>query len=279
MSFTLLTWNIQWGLGVDRRHDVARILDHARDMADFDVLCLQEVAAGFDDLQGLEGRDGFADIAALLPGYEPVDGIAVDLPRAGGGRKRFGNMILSRLPVQRVIRHALPWFGQKVSNMPRVLIEATILAPFGPLRVMTTHLEYFSTELRMAQAAGIRAAHEQASSRAAAAPAPLPGPFAPFPESRAAILAGDFNMRPDDPAKALIEAPFEAAEPLLDAWRVKKGEAPHPHSFCVHDQRYGPPHACDFVFLTRDLAPRLRRIDYDVETQASDHQPVVVTLD
>ena len=65
---------------------------------------------------------------------------------------------------------------------------------------------------------------------------------------------------------------------LLDAWRMLQGETPHPPSFCVHDQRYGPPHCCDFVFVTEDLAPRLRTIRYDVDTQVSDHQPVVVTL-
>ncbi|MBL8589575.1 MAG: endonuclease/exonuclease/phosphatase family protein [Methylobacteriaceae bacterium] len=278
MTSTLLTWNIQWGLGVDRRRDPARIVAHARALADFDVLCVQEVAAGFDDLEGLDGADGFAELRALLPDHEAVEAIAVDLPREGGGRRRFGNMIFSRWPVLRVMRHALPWFGDAHSNMPRVLLEATLAAPDGPLRVMTTHLEYFSPELRMAQAEGIRAAHAQAASRARLAPAPLPGPFAPHPESARAILCGDFNMRPDDPAKARLEAPLVDAPPLRDAWRALHGAAAHPHSFCVHDQRYGPPHCCDFVFVTDDLVPRLRAVRYDVETQVSDHQPVVVTL-
>ena len=40
----LITWNIQWCRGVDGAVDPARIIEHARDFADFDVLCLQEVA-------------------------------------------------------------------------------------------------------------------------------------------------------------------------------------------------------------------------------------------
>ena len=40
----LVTWNIQWGLGLDGRVDLARIVDHAKSLADFDVLTLQEVA-------------------------------------------------------------------------------------------------------------------------------------------------------------------------------------------------------------------------------------------
>ena len=38
----LITWNIQWARGVDNKVDPRRIIDHAREMADFDVLCLQE---------------------------------------------------------------------------------------------------------------------------------------------------------------------------------------------------------------------------------------------
>ena len=40
----LITWNIQWGLGMDHQCDLARMVVHARSMADFDVLCLQEVS-------------------------------------------------------------------------------------------------------------------------------------------------------------------------------------------------------------------------------------------
>ena len=99
----LITWNIQWGRGMDGRVDLARIVAEARRIADFDVLCLQEVADGFSDLEGHDGGNQFAQIAALLPGYAPIEGIAVDLP-GEGARRRFGNMILSRLPVGRVVR-------------------------------------------------------------------------------------------------------------------------------------------------------------------------------
>ena len=43
-TFDLVTWNVQWFCGLDERVDVPRVLAHARAMADFDVLCLQEVA-------------------------------------------------------------------------------------------------------------------------------------------------------------------------------------------------------------------------------------------
>ena len=62
----LITWNIQWGRGIDGRVDLARIVAHARAMADFDVLNVQEVADNFPGLAGNDDSDQFAQLAALL---------------------------------------------------------------------------------------------------------------------------------------------------------------------------------------------------------------------
>ena len=105
----LLTWNIQWGLGMDGQVDLARIIAHAQGLADPDVICLQEVADGMPDLSGNDGSDQFAAIAALLPGYQAIAGAGVETFDEAGRRQRFGNMILSRLPVRQVLRHQLPW--------------------------------------------------------------------------------------------------------------------------------------------------------------------------
>jgi hypothetical protein len=141
----LITWNIQWARGVDEKVDRRRIVDHARQMADFDVLCLQEVAANFPDLDGNDRTDQFALFGELLPGFTAIEAIGVDVPDGEGGRKRFGNLILSRLPVAQALRHVLPWEAAATRNMPRVLVEAMVETPFGPIRVMTTHLEYSSS--------------------------------------------------------------------------------------------------------------------------------------
>jgi endonuclease/exonuclease/phosphatase family metal-dependent hydrolase len=275
----LITWNIQFGVGVDGRNDLARIVAEAKRIADFDVLCLQEVADNFPELKDNRGEDQFAEIARLLPGYTAVEGTAVDVPAPDGRRKRFGNMLLSRLPVGQVLRHALPWEADAAKSMPRLLIEAVVMAPSGPLRVMTTHLEYYSARLRAAQVEGIRDAHRQASARAAQPPQAADGPFRPCPASRSAILTADFNMRATDPAYGRLEAPFEAgALPLMDSWVLRHPGKPHPHSFCIYDQRYEQPHCCDFIFVTKDLAPRVSNVFYDTDTQVSDHQPVLIEL-
>ena len=121
---------------------------------------------------------------------------------------------------------------------------------------------------------------------AAAPPQPddLGTPFQPKRHTPEAILCGDFNMAPSDPAYALIGEPFAPmpgakALRLQDAWHVAYGAQPHAPTFRLFDRRYGPePVACDFVFLSDGLVPRLRRIEVDLATQASDHQPVLVEL-
>lgn len=276
----LITWNIQWARGMDGRVDPRRIIQHARQMADLDVLCLQEVAANFPDLDGNDETDQFALFAQLLPGFTAAEAIGVDVDDGKGGRKRFGNLLLSRYPVAQVLRHLLPWEAAHTRNMPRTLIEAVAVTPLGPVRLMTTHLEYSSPVLRAAQVEGIRQAHRMAVARHALPREAGPHTYRMTPASPSAVLTGDFNMRPDDPVLARLMAPFEdGTPPLLDLWPALMGEEPHPPTACLFDQTYGEPGCLDFVLATPDLAARARRIICDVETQVSDHQPILVEFD
>jgi endonuclease/exonuclease/phosphatase family metal-dependent hydrolase len=275
----LITWNIQWGLGMDGRVDLARIVAEARRIADFDVLCLQEVADGFSDLEGHDGGNQFDALAALLPGYPAIEGIAVDLPGEAGRRRRFGSMILSRLQIGRIMRHALPWDADDATrNVPRILLDIEVSAEFGPVRVMTTHLEYFSASLRARQVAAIRDIYRLSVLRARHPPQRGTGPYALGEMPAATILTGDFNMPPDDPVKRSLSEPMGDVQGLIDVWENLHPGVPHPPSFCIADQKYGPPHCCDFVLVSPDLAPGVRRIAYETETRASDHQPVLLDL-
>ncbi|SFM41463.1 endonuclease/exonuclease/phosphatase family protein [Variovorax sp. OV329] len=286
----LITWNTQWCRGLDGLVSPKRIVEHARSMADFDVLCLQEIAQGFDGMAGSPG-DQPAELAKLLPGFRLFFGPAVHEITERGREQRFGNLIATRLPVSRVQHHLLPWPADPaVGSMPRMCTSVTLRSPgLGALRVMTTHLEYYSASQRSAQAEALRALHAEGCAQAAAPPTPeLPAdlgtPFQPKLHTQQAILCGDFNMPPSDPAYAAVQQPFSLTDgsqhALHDAWRAQYGSgATHAPTFRLFDRRYGPePVACDFVFLSDSLVPRLRRIEVDGATQVSDHQPVLVEL-
>ncbi len=281
----LVTWNIQWCRGVDGRVDPARIVDEARAFCDFDVLCLQEVAANFPALKGSQGEDQFALLAALLPGYTAVSGVAVDTIGPGGTRRTFGNMILSRLLVLQVLRVQLPWPPDPaVGSMPRLLLEALVETPFGPLRVMTTHLEYYSARQRAAQVEAVRERHAEAAAHALRDRVrnDTGGPFHSHPKTVSAILTGDFNFRPDDPLHQRLGDDFDdSGVPALDdTWQQLHPSLGQPPTAGVHDHGQWPEaFACDFIFTSRDLRDRLRDVAVDGATAASDHQPMRIVLE
>lgn len=280
----LVTWNIQWGLGCDGRVDLARIVADARRLADFDVLCLQEVSAGYPELAGCDGSDQFEALAGLLPGYAAISGMATDTPGPAGGRRRFGNMIFSRFAVLQVFRHLLPWPADPgVSSMQRMALEATLKTPLGLVRVTTTHLEYYSARQRAAQVERLRGLHQEACAQAACQRpgAAAQGPFAFVPRAGASILTGDFNALPESPDRARLLAPMdEGAPPYRDAWETAHPGQPHAPTVGLHDKAQwpGPPFAFDFIFVSADLAGRVQTVRVEPLSQASDHQPVLLVL-
>ena len=280
----LLSWNIQWCRGVDGRVDAQRIAGEIRAMADADVICLQEVARNFDTLAGSRGEDQFALLAAAFPDYTAIEGIAVDVPHEAGGRRQFGNLLLSRLPLRQVWRHLLPWPADVThADMQRVAIEAVIEAPdVGDLRVTTTHLAYYSAAQRLAQFSALRElhaaaqAHRQPPERADASC----GPFHWRPRPSAGIVTGDCNCEPGSPGHARMLAPFDDATPAFrDAWEVTHPDQPHAHTVGLYDTVQWPrPIACDFAFVSADLAPRITAFEVDADSDASDHQALLLTL-
>ncbi|HRP24532.1 endonuclease/exonuclease/phosphatase family protein [Thauera sp.] len=279
----VLSWNIQWGRGADGRVDLARTVAAIHAAGSFDVICLQEVALNFPGLPGGVCEDGVERLAAAFPAYEAVFGAGMDVPDGGGGRARFGNLILSRLPVGQVFRHLLPAPADAtVPSMQRVCVEAVVTAAFGPLRIMTTHLEYYSQRQRRAQAEALRALQCEAAGQAVAPSAGKESnpAFAAWPRPGAAVLCGDFNCEPDSDEHRRMQVALDGGLPSWqDAWRALHPGRPHAPSVGLHGAEWPDrAYCCDFFFVSTDLAPRLRALRVVADTPASDHQPVVLEL-
>ncbi|WP_354534920.1 endonuclease/exonuclease/phosphatase family protein [Ralstonia sp. 1138] len=284
MGTVILTWNIQWGRGADGHVSLTRQLTQAREMAEFDVLCLQEVTSGFSDLPGQPGIDQWTELAdALGPEYTVIGGFALERHN-GTHVQRFGNAIATRLPVHHIRRHALPCPADATPYMPRMAIEAIVQTPFGLLRIITTHLEYYSELQRLAQIDALRAIHSEGCARANQASVlgteSEVGPFRPLAQTTSTIVCGDFNCKPDSTPKRLATVPFSREPALHDAWEIAHGTTPQPPTFGVHD-RHGwiePAYACDFMLISDPLKPRVLRTEVSSTTQASDHQPMLLEL-
>ena len=259
----LLSWNIQWGRGMDGQVDLARILRTIRRLGDFDLICLQEVAVNFPGLPGSHGEDQVGELCAGLPGYTAIYGAATDVPDGHGGRSQFGNAIFSRVPVGQVWRHLLPWQAElDTPSMQRVLVEAVVTTDLGPLRVMTTHLEYYSRRQREVQIDAIRRLHAEACAMSARSPLAeeVGGSFEVFPRPAEALLCGDMNFPATVPERSQILTPFADGEPgFRDTWSVLHPGEPHAPTVGIHPVDFiSQPECFDFVFVTEGLAGRLR---------------------
>jgi endonuclease/exonuclease/phosphatase family metal-dependent hydrolase len=273
----LITWNIQWGKGCDGVVDLARIVSVARSLADADIFCFQEVSDGFASLDG--GVDQSAELAALLPEYRPVFRPAIETIDGEGRSHRFGNMTLSRLPVLQVASHLLPWpQDDSVRSMRRQALEVTVQAAFGPLRVTTTHLEYYSATQRDAQIGRLLDLQQEASSYPQVADEREP--YGRQAIAASGILCGDFNFDVSDPQHAMLHASMRPGLNYRDAWTLRYPDRRHEPTCGIHDHaqwRQGPD-CRDFIFVSEDLAGRIRHVEVDGKTAASDHQPVLIEI-
>lgn len=279
----ILSWNIQWGRGLDGRVDLARSAAVAHE-CDPDVVCLQEVAVNHPDLPGGAAMNQPEWLGGLFLGYESAYGVGSDLPDGLGGRRQFGNLILSRRPILQVFRHLLPWPAEAaVPSMQRVAVEAVIDAPELPgkaVRVVTTHLEYFSAAQRGAQCAALRALADAGwrHAKQPAAAAERDPPFMVLPRGEGCVICGDFNSPAGAPEQVALLAAGDAPA-FRNAWEIAHPAVPPELTFGVHDRRYVTEPACyDLFFVSENLVGDVVDVRVDTGTTASDHQPVWLDL-
>jgi len=262
------TFNIHYGVGADGRYDMARVADA---LAEADIACLQEVVRGWP-------QNGYADQTAEIGrrlnryyrfhGPMEADSSTVDADgRITSRRRSFGNALVSRWPIAWSRGVMLPKTRlQRGFDLQRGYIEAVVMAPSGPLRVYCTHLSHVGPAPRLPQVEALMAAVGAAQETGATWDGAGPEDFL-FREPElavptSAIVAGDFNFTPQHP-----EYPLVAAAGLADAWcAAGNAEA----ESCPGDGRI------DHVFVTLDLAAKVKRAWIGHDVNASDHRPVFV---
>ena len=265
----ILTWNIQNGRGCDGATDLARIARVAKAMGESDVVCFQEIARG-DPAFG-DGADQVAQLRALFPGYAAVFG-----PTLVRGTRQYGNLILSRLPLAQVFNHLLPHPAEGgIKHMQRQAIEVVVATKSGHLRVMTTHLEYYSAAHRAAQVVRLRAIQQEVAGNEASPAKAALSPYDTVPRPASLVLCGDFNIAPDDAEYRQLFQP-----PLVDAWRRARPGEPDPHTTGLFDRVQWPKggHCRDYFAVTPDVAARIASVHMDDRTDASDHQPLRLVI-
>ena len=125
MALRVMTWNLWWHFGPwEARQPL--IIDTIREAAP-DVLCLQEVWSD-------ESRDQLDELAAALDFF-----VARTDPVFYNGQS-FGNAVLSRWPIERIVDDRLPRADGGPSH--RRIVVAVVDSPFGSWPFASTHLDH-----------------------------------------------------------------------------------------------------------------------------------------
>lgn len=288
MGMKLVTYNIQYGIGRDKKFDLKRI---AASLEGADIIALQEVTRNFPRN---DGADLVAGLAEFLPDMFHVYGPAMDVDfglRDGSGRPinkrlQFGNMVLSRWPIAASRNLLLPRTRRfNRGNLQRSALEALIMTPSGPLRVYSVHLDHINHEERSAQ---IRHLKERVyayplEGGAITGSAEYGFPELPCPEEF--ILMGDFNMVQGSPEYTLMVGEADYAEGRqivahhpVDVFSLTDG-APDGAISWIDDEKPEQNRLIDFAFVHASLAARVKRSWIDSSATGSDHLPVWVELE
>ena len=279
----IVSWNIQNGLGVDGKLSISRTAETIRKLADADIICLQEVSKNILLPDG-SFTDQVSELSEQFSEYIPLFGAALDVHYVNQNQRgQYGNLIRSRHAPKSIFYHPLPQPADGAKKqMPRQMIEATLEGPSGLLRVMTTHLEFHSHRQRLEQLKRILDIEFDVYNLNQIPPAFSEfGPYAQFERSQRTVLCGDFNFLSTSDEYNLIVNPSNGRAGLKDAWTTANPNQVHAPTCGIYDQEQWAegPHCRDFFFVCEELADCIEYISVDTETRASDHQPIVLTLD
>ncbi len=283
-----LSYNIQYGVGLDGQFDPDRI---ARSLEGADIIALQEVTRNFHRNEHADLVAIFRDLmpqyfSAFWPACEIDAGSAIENGRAVERRFQFGNMILSRFPIAATRLISLPR-TRTISpmNLQRGATEALIETPSGPLRVYSVHLDHAYPTERIAQIAYLKERVLSYSKEGGAMTGGGDFGFAELPHPEDFVLMGDFNMVPEGPEYCAMTGtcdPFYGRslrfENPVDALTHLGRLTPESYSWIDpgnHDKRMH----LDYCFLSAGLVPRLKDAWIDTRAAGSDHLPVGFELE
>jgi endonuclease/exonuclease/phosphatase family metal-dependent hydrolase len=233
----LMTYNIHRCVGLDGKHSPERIAETIRE-SDPDIVALQEVEVGHVRTARMDQPRVLAEKLGMQFLYHPA---------RERREERFGNAILSRLPLRSVRTALLPTLP-RFAVQRRAAVWAAVEVRGVQLQVINTHLGLVRGE-RMLQALDLCGTD-----------------WLTHPEcSHPRVLCGDFNATPRSRVHKVLNGTLRDAQELYD------GESHPTWPSLWPFVRY------DHVFVSREIEVRRVHVPRTKLTRiASDHLPVVM---
>ncbi len=239
VTLRVLCYNIHYGQGMDGEYDIPRLAEVIK-AAKPDLVALQEVDVGVRRSGRVHQVTELGRLTGLTARFGPTQ-------HYEGGL--FGNAILTRLPILDELIQPLPYTEATAERQtyPRGALALTLQAPDGrPLRFISTHFQHNVPEDRVAEA---RAINEF---------------FAAPGDTLRAILAGDFNAKPEEEPITILEKEWTHA---IDAGRAPTSPSVNPRN------------RIDYIFHRPAAAFRVISSEVLPEAMASDHRPVLAVIE
>jgi endonuclease/exonuclease/phosphatase family metal-dependent hydrolase len=245
-----------------------------------DVVCLQEVARHIPSL-GFE--DQVTVISNQFPEFDTHWAPGFSVPDKSGTRSEFGNLTLVRKPLLRNARvHILPSPFIEDLQIPRTMAEVVVTGENYELSIFNAHLAFHSSPERIEQLKALTHLRDQIiAKRDLAINQAAAGPFSYADSIQAVILCGDLNVSSE--SNEFNE--YITDQDWVDCWTVRRGSDAiaqaerQPTCGCYdHIQWTEGPHVRDYFLVTENIADKTISVDVDVETDASDHQPVLLEI-
>jgi len=282
----VVSYNIQFGRGLDRINDLQRI---SRSIDGADIICLQEVDVGWQ-------RSGNIDqpgaIAEILAEYYTVFGSSFDVDNSiknedgivVNRRRQHGDMILSRWPIVslRTFNLAKTHHTNKF-NMQMGFIEAVIKTDSRTLRVYNYHAGYLEVEERLDQVNQLVKAYQRSPLEHGAWSGKSDIDGDDWSEQQetpempgSAIVCGDFNCSPGSSEYQYLIDNSDLSDCWLLSDPANLNTSTLKHEMTRDIKISGK---IDHIFASPDLVDRVQRVMIDHDAEGSDHKPVHCFLD
>lgn len=274
----ILTWNIQATKGCDDQYDLDRIVEHIKDYGQLDVICLQEVSRNIPDFNA---DDQPTLVHEQFPDYEMIWGPGFSAPGGSGKRIEFGNLTLVKPGLLRNSHlHTLPGPPVQGMQMPRTMVETTVNTGRQTVSIFNTHLAYHSELEQVAQIDALTGLRDQILAKYSLPDLTNPvGPYRFAQKCNSIILCGDLNIDSDSE----LFTHHISDMYWVDCWHTTQpldGVQDRDPTCGCYDRAQWPqgPHVRDYFLATENIADRTVRVEVDVKTKASDHQPVFLEI-
>jgi len=219
-------------------------------------------------------------------------------------RRQYGNMLMSRWPIQSSRNHLMPYMGTTTHyNAQACALEGVIEIGGRAVRAYSLHLSHLSEKERLIQVDWLLDLNRRVWLEGGVWSSDMnwhrkpaegdhewrltPPPAMPFD----AIYMGDFNFHggaPQDPEYGRLVGPLDPdygrigyRDTLVDAWVAAGNKETDGITYPANDQYESTSVGwrLDYVFVTPTLRDNIKAAWIDNDAEGSDHQPMWAQFD